>query len=168
MPLFNFSPSSTIDFFAGFNGMEPNDHLHSPNLVSDKEEAPTLAKFTEDPNAFPDGGFQAWFCIAGGWCTVFSSFGWVNCTMKVFVLRYPLCVFFFFFFFSLTRLSGIGVFQDYYQAHQLASYDPSDVAWIPATEGFMLFFFVRLYHKTISVSRALHMLNCLRVWFPES
>ncbi|KAH8805460.1 monocarboxylate permease-like protein [Xylogone sp. PMI_703] len=67
-----------------------------------------------DPDVFPDGGFQAWFCIAGGFCALFSSFGWVNC---------------------------IGVFQDYYQAHQLSSYSPSDVAWIPATESFMLFFF---------------------------
>ncbi|KAI0012626.1 major facilitator superfamily domain-containing protein [Xylariaceae sp. FL0662B] len=66
-----------------------------------------------DPNAFPDGGFEAWFCIAGGFCTVFSSFGWVNC---------------------------IGVFQDHYQANQLSSYSPSDVAWIPATESFVLFF----------------------------
>lgn len=41
---------------------------------------------------------------------------------------------------------GIGVFQDYYQAHQLASYSPSDVAWITATEGFMLFFFVRPHY----------------------
>lgn len=32
-----------------------------------------------DPNAYPDGGFEAWFCIAGGFGAVFSSFGWVNC-----------------------------------------------------------------------------------------
>lgn len=32
-----------------------------------------------DPDAFPDGGFQAWFCIAGGFCSIFSSFGWINC-----------------------------------------------------------------------------------------
>ncbi|EMR65593.1 putative monocarboxylate permease-like protein [Eutypa lata UCREL1] len=31
-----------------------------------------------DPNAYPDGGFEAWFCIAGGFGAVFSSFGWVN------------------------------------------------------------------------------------------
>ncbi|KAI0157869.1 monocarboxylate permease-like protein [Hypoxylon sp. FL1284] len=67
-----------------------------------------------DPAAFPDGGLQAWLCIAGGFCNIFSSFGWVNC---------------------------IGVFQDYYQNHQLSSYSSSDVAWIPATESFMLFFF---------------------------
>jgi hypothetical protein len=32
-----------------------------------------------DPNAPPDGGFQAWLAVAGGFCTVFASFGWINC-----------------------------------------------------------------------------------------
>ncbi|KAH8163659.1 hypothetical protein CIB48_g4574 [Xylaria polymorpha] len=38
------------------------------------------------------------------------------------------------------RVTGIGLFQDYYQAHQLVAYSPSTVAWIPATEAFVLFF----------------------------
>ncbi|KAI0469621.1 major facilitator superfamily domain-containing protein [Xylaria cf. heliscus] len=81
--------------------------------LSDSEKAQGDRPLGPDPNDFPDGGFRAWLCIAGGFCTVFSSFGWVNC---------------------------IGVFQDYYQAHQLAAYSPSTVAWIPATESFVLFF----------------------------
>lgn len=88
-----------------------------------------------DLNAFPDGGFQAWFCIAGGFCAIFSSFGWVNCKTPI-SRRYNSQ------HLSLTKITGIGVFQDYYQAHQLSSYSPSTVAWIPATESFMLFFFV--------------------------
>jgi hypothetical protein len=32
-----------------------------------------------DPNDFPDGGWEAWLVVAGGFCTVFSSFGWINC-----------------------------------------------------------------------------------------
>lgn len=79
------------------------------------EQAQDVAPVGQDPTVFPDGGFDAWLCIAGGFCTIFASFGWVNC---------------------------IGVFQDYYQANQLSEYSPSTVAWIPATEGFMLFFFV--------------------------
>ncbi|KAI1395160.1 major facilitator superfamily domain-containing protein [Hypoxylon fuscum] len=79
-----------------------------------RKKVNNLTPSIQDPHAFPDGGFQAWFCIAGGFCTIFSSFGWVNC---------------------------IGVFQDYYQTHQLSSYSPGTVAWIPATESFMLFFF---------------------------
>ncbi|KAL7623746.1 hypothetical protein AAE478_005299 [Parahypoxylon ruwenzoriense] len=87
-----------------------NGNLFEPPPQITQHSAPTRP----DPNAFPDGGFQAWLCIAGGFCTVFSSFGWVNC---------------------------IGVFQDYYHFNQLSSYSPSDVAWILATESFMLFFF---------------------------
>ncbi|KAG4437314.1 hypothetical protein IFR05_007210 [Cadophora sp. M221] len=95
-------------------GKLENDDPEKNNLAEPPEEAQDSAPAGPDPNEFPDGGFQAWFCIAGGFCTVFSSFGWVNC---------------------------IGVFQDYYQANQLSSYSPKTVAWIPATESFMLFFF---------------------------
>ncbi|KAI1120341.1 major facilitator superfamily domain-containing protein [Nemania abortiva] len=86
----------------------PNTYLISSEKAQDRP-----ASTGPDPDDFPDGGFHAWLCIAGGFCTVFSSFGWVNC---------------------------IGVFQDYYQTHQLAAYTPSDVAWIPGTESFVLFF----------------------------
>jgi hypothetical protein len=34
-----------------------------------------------DPSAFPDGGFEAWMAVAGGFCTIFSSFGWINCML---------------------------------------------------------------------------------------
>lgn len=48
------------------------------------------------------------------------------------------------------RSSGIGIFQDYYQSHQLSSYSPSTIAWIPSTESFMLFFWVRGQYHIIS------------------
>lgn len=32
-----------------------------------------------DPSEFPDGGWEAWLVVAGGFCTVFASFGWINC-----------------------------------------------------------------------------------------
>ncbi|KAI2627720.1 major facilitator superfamily domain-containing protein [Hypoxylon sp. NC1633] len=86
---------------------EDNKQLEDP--PSEKAQS-----WNSDPDVFPDGGFKAWLCIAGGFCTVFSSFGWVNC---------------------------IGVFQDYYQANQLSSYSSSEVAWIPSMESFVLFFF---------------------------
>jgi hypothetical protein len=44
----------------------------------------------------------------------------------------------------LNSATGIGVFQDYYQSHQLSNYSSSTVAWIPATESFFMFFCVRL------------------------
>ena len=72
---------------------------------------------TKPPNAFdprdnPDGGREAWLCVLGAFCCLFCSFGWISC---------------------------IGVFQDYYQTHQLSNMSPSTVAWIPSLETFMMF-----------------------------
>ncbi|KZM19640.1 uncharacterized protein EKO05_0004235 [Ascochyta rabiei] len=64
------------------------------------------------PSQFPDGGKDAWLCLLGGFCCLFCSFGWINC---------------------------LGVFQTYYQTHQLASYSPSAIAWIASIEIFMMF-----------------------------
>ena len=36
-----------------------------------------------DPRQNPDGGRQAWLCILGGFCTLFCSFGWINCEWKL-------------------------------------------------------------------------------------
>jgi hypothetical protein len=32
-----------------------------------------------DFNTFPDGGWEAWLSVAGGFSNVFASFGWINC-----------------------------------------------------------------------------------------
>lgn len=32
-----------------------------------------------NPADFPDGGLEAWLVVAGGWCCLFTSFGWINC-----------------------------------------------------------------------------------------
>jgi hypothetical protein len=68
-----------------------NDALPDADYVSEKlggsdgdPEVGTISqesnhKAVVDPNNFPDGGFEAWMVVAGGFCTVFSSFGWINC-----------------------------------------------------------------------------------------
>ena len=61
-----------------------------------------------DPKSFPDGGAKAWLTVAGSSACLFVSFGWVNC---------------------------VGVFQEYYQTHQLKQYSPSNIAWIPALQS---------------------------------
>lgn len=60
----------------------------------------------------PDGGCTAWLAVAGAWCGLFVSFGWITC---------------------------MGVFQAYYQDHQLSNYSPSSISWIPSVETFFLF-----------------------------
>ena len=32
-----------------------------------------------DPRQNPDGGVKAWLCVLGGFCSLFCSFGWINC-----------------------------------------------------------------------------------------
>ncbi|KAF2759552.1 major facilitator superfamily transporter, partial [Pseudovirgaria hyperparasitica] len=60
---------------------------------------------------FPDGGLQAWLNVAGASAGLFVSFGWINC---------------------------VGVFQEYYQTHQLAAYTPADIAWISSLQIFFM------------------------------
>lgn len=61
-----------------------------------------------EPTAFPEGGTSAWLTVAGSSACLFVSFGWVNC---------------------------VGIFQEYYQTHQLRQYSASDIAWIPALQS---------------------------------
>jgi hypothetical protein len=35
-----------------------------------------------NPDDCPDGGFQAWSVVVGGFCAVFCSFGWINCEYR--------------------------------------------------------------------------------------
>ena len=72
------------------------------------------------PADFPDGGFTAWSVCLGAFCCLFASFGWITC---------------------------IGVFQAYYQTHQLKNYSASAVAWIPSVEIFMMQVFAPVFGK---------------------
>jgi len=65
-----------------------------------------------DPSQFPEGGLEAWKVVLGAACGIWVSFGWINC---------------------------IGVFQEYYQTHQLKEYTSQEIAWIPSLEAFMMF-----------------------------
>ena len=66
---------------------------------------PTASLPTSSPP--PDGGFKAWIVVAGAWCCLFCSFGYVNC---------------------------IGLFEAQYQRDQLRNYSHSTVAWITSLE----------------------------------
>lgn len=85
---------------------------NNPLHHADLEKAAAASLAPSRPEDFPDGGAKAWLVILGGWCCLFVSFGWIT---------------------------SIGVFQDYYQSHQLKDYSSSEVAWIPALQAFMMF-----------------------------
>ncbi|CAK7237047.1 hypothetical protein SBRCBS47491_009844 [Sporothrix bragantina] len=83
---------------------------HPPSIPSSKDDVASVPETPSD--AYPDGGKAAWAVVAGSWCCVFVSVGWVAC---------------------------IGDFQSYYQANQLKAYSPSAIGWIPSTQTFLLF-----------------------------
>jgi hypothetical protein len=76
--------------------------------MGETESGTPPEKPVTDPSDFPEGGARAWLTVAGASACLFVSFGWVNC---------------------------IGVFQEYYQSHQLKQYTASEVAWIPSLQG---------------------------------
>ncbi|KAJ5142549.1 Major facilitator superfamily domain general substrate transporter [Penicillium bovifimosum] len=61
-------------------------------------------------DVFPDGGFRSWCVVAGSFCLLMASYGVMNSS---------------------------GILQSYLHTHQLASYSPSAVGWIP---GLFTFF----------------------------
>jgi hypothetical protein len=56
-----------------------NDVEKSSPLDGDVDERKHVAAAGFNSGSFPDGGFDAWMTVAGGFCTIFSSFGWINC-----------------------------------------------------------------------------------------
>ncbi|KAK9247122.1 major facilitator superfamily domain-containing protein [Lipomyces tetrasporus] len=64
------------------------------------------------PHHFPEGGLKAWLTVLGGFFSMFCSFGWAN---------------------------AIGVFQDYYETHQLKHLSSSAVGWISSLQLFFMF-----------------------------
>ncbi|GLA02068.1 hypothetical protein AnigIFM60653_001363 [Aspergillus niger] len=61
----------------------------------------------EEPTIPPEEGVKGWLTVAGSFCALFSSFGFLN---------------------------AIGVFQTTYQQTSLKDYDASDISWIFAVQ----------------------------------
>ncbi|EPS33230.1 hypothetical protein PDE_08192 [Penicillium oxalicum 114-2] len=74
---------------------------------------PPALTATPSPGPPPDGGAEAWMSVLGAFCGLFVSFGWINC---------------------------IGIFQTYYETHQLRNLSTSTVTWITSLETFVMFF----------------------------
>ena len=61
--------------------------------------------------SFPEGGARAWAVVAGAFCILFCTFGWMN---------------------------TFGVFQSTYQAHQLSNEPSSTISWIGSVQTCLL------------------------------
>ncbi|OOQ87143.1 putative monocarboxylate permease [Penicillium brasilianum] len=94
--------------------VEAEKHDLNVNPLSEKIEGTTPAPAgPPGPGPPPDGGAEAWLVVLGAFCGLFVSFGWINC---------------------------IGVFQTYYETHQLSNLSTSTVTWITSLETFVMFF----------------------------
>ncbi|KAJ2896971.1 putative riboflavin transporter mch5 protein [Zalerion maritima] len=67
-----------------------------------------------NPADFPDGGFEAWSVVLGGWCVLFCTFGLINC---------------------------IGLFMEYYSTGPLQTYSASTISWITSVQVWCMTFF---------------------------
>lgn len=98
------STSSCID-----DGEQPLSRAASRK---DEEAGPIPGAEFRPGEGFPDGGWKAWSCVAGGWLTLFCAFGFMN---------------------------AIGVFQAYYKSVLLPSYPSSTLSWISGAQLFFIF-----------------------------
>ncbi|KAM3084668.1 hypothetical protein ACMFMG_003129 [Clarireedia jacksonii] len=80
--------------------------------VADTSTDETPEKPTVSMMTFPDGGARAWSVAAGAAGILFCTFGYIN---------------------------TFGVYQEYYQSHQLQDRSPSDISWIGSLQVFFLF-----------------------------
>ena len=87
---------------------------------ADVEKPGASAVQGPNPADFPDGGLEAWLVVLGAWCCLFVSFGWIT---------------------------SIGVFQDYYQNHQLRNYSSSTISWIPSLQACSMFIGAPVFGK---------------------
>ena len=83
----------------------------NPTLFQDSE--PTATSLSRADYTFPEGGRRAWLVVFGSFCFTTGTFG-------------------------LT--SSVGLFQTYWQAHQLSSYPSRTIGWIAAVNVFLNLF----------------------------
>lgn len=93
-------------------------HPTSPELTRDHHifnsdvELTTTSRSRND-YTFPEGGSQAWLVIFGSFSIIAGTFG---------------------------LISSVGLFQAYWQTHQLSAYTTRDIGWISAVNVFLNLF----------------------------
>ena len=60
----------------------PENDRQSDTLPTEMESGEEKAPGADFGPA-PDGGLKAWSVVAGSFCAVFASFGWINCTFII-------------------------------------------------------------------------------------
>lgn len=89
----------------------PQDSVHGLQASTHFEplELATTSRSRADYD-FPEGGTKAWLVVFGSFCIICGTFGLIN---------------------------SVGLFQAYWQEHQLAAYSSGDIGWISAVNVFL-------------------------------
>lgn len=85
------------------------EHQGQPTALFQPLETTTTSRSRAD-YTFPEGGSKAWLVVAGSFCLISGTFG---------------------------LISSVGLFQAYWQEHQLASFTAQDIGWISAVNVFL-------------------------------
>lgn len=59
------------------NGLGMTGNMRLSTDLSMQDDKPSLPPW--HPTNNPDGGWRAWLSVAGSWCGLFVSFGWISC-----------------------------------------------------------------------------------------
>ncbi|TVY67520.1 putative transporter MCH4 [Lachnellula suecica] len=86
-------------------------NFQQPGILEDLE--PTTTSRSRADYTFPEGGARAWLVVLGSFCFICGTFG---------------------------LISSVGLFQAYWQEHQLSAYTSRDVGWIAAVNVFLNLF----------------------------
>ncbi|KAG0645675.1 putative transporter MCH4 [Hyphodiscus hymeniophilus] len=88
------------------------DQQREPGILLHQLETGTTSRSRAD-YSFPEGGLQAWLVVAGSFSIIAGTFG---------------------------LISSVGLFQSYWQEHQLSAYTSRDVGWIASVNVFLNLF----------------------------
>ena len=96
------------------NQTTPSDNEKGPfEQVRGPESDPSNLISYDDKDDFPEGGLKGWTVVVGSFCGSFSVFGIINST---------------------------AILLEYFSAHQLKDYSPSQIGWIFGLSLFLTFF----------------------------
>ncbi|KAL5361114.1 major facilitator superfamily domain-containing protein [Aspergillus floccosus] len=87
-----------------------HEHVSSSAVGALEGRKEDRENFTNETKDFPEGGLRAWTVVAGSFCIMFCTFGYLNTW---------------------------GVYQNYYLNHQLRNYTSSSIAWIGSIQLFL-------------------------------
>ncbi|EPE27512.1 MFS general substrate transporter [Glarea lozoyensis ATCC 20868] len=105
---------NSIELIQPYPTLHPHHHHHHHDIETPKPQPyPTLDQTPSISRAsysFPEGGTAAWLVILGSFSIIAGTFG---------------------------LISSVGLFQSYWQSHQLSSYTSRDLGWIGAVNVFL-------------------------------